>query len=484
MKTADNTSAKESAGNSAQAVIRVLSNAFSSVEFDGIKLLIDPWAVGVLYKGTWACYPTPRDLAKFIHATTHVFISHIHEDHCDPETLRQISRDVQILIPDIYPNHVLKKKIAELGFSNIAMLPVEKEFHISKSVSLEVVPPLNKFGQETGLVADDENKIAIDAGVLISCKDGNQAINILSLSDNSPYEIDKYMDKFSRKPVDALLFAYNSFAQDYPLCYDNLVESEKQRISLNMCLKGETFLRKFVDEVRPRALIPYSADFALVGTRAKEFFTVHPAEFLHKDNYATRIQKLTGIPAFALYEDDSLRVGHGTCEYSRRSTDQQRRAYVPPASIVRLGEPNESDPLPPEKLLQVVERAAANMFVKSKSIVEKIKPWRFIVKIAETDTIFEVDWSVLAAKIVDDVRHDKVLVVTLTESRLIAILDRKDHWNNAQIGCYLSWARYPNEYNHYLYDAINFFHLPFGESIASVTQDPEVAPLRSEKSSA
>ena len=46
------------------------------------------------------------------------------------------------------------------------------------------------------------------------------------------------------------------------------------------------------------------------------------------------------------------------------------------------------------------------------------------------------------------------------DSRLLRqILDRKAHWNNAEIGCHINFFRKPNEYDPDLHTALQFFHL-------------------------
>ena len=61
----------------------------------------------------------------------------------------------------------------------------------------------------------------------------------------------------------------------------------------------------------------------------------------------------------------------------------------------------------------------------------------------------------------DNFKSDKknILLMKSSEKILRGLMQRKIHFDNAQIGCYLSWERKPNKYNKPLYDALCFFHL-------------------------
>ena len=55
--------------------------------------------------------------------------------------------------------------------------------------------------------------------------------------------------------------------------------------------------------------------------------------------------------------------------------------------------------------------------------------------------------------------NKKTLTLITSINVLCGILNRELHINNCQIGCFLTWNRQPNEFNKWLYDALNFLHL-------------------------
>jgi UDP-MurNAc hydroxylase len=54
---------------------------------------------------------------------------------------------------------------------------------------------------------------------------------------------------------------------------------------------------------------------------------------------------------------------------------------------------------------------------------------------------------------------ERVLIAKIDERLLRLILDRKSHWNNADIGCHIDYFRHPNIYEPDLHLALQFFHL-------------------------
>ena len=58
--------------------------------------------------------------------------------------------------------------------------------------------------------------------------------------------------------------------------------------------------------LRPKSLIPHSADFVLNDPKKDEFYKVHPKDFMDKTIYSSCIQTLTNIPSYALYAKDYI----------------------------------------------------------------------------------------------------------------------------------------------------------------------------------
>jgi UDP-MurNAc hydroxylase len=129
--------------------IRSLNNATIHVQTDDYSFLIDPWLIGDLYKGAWSPYAKLKDLS-FLSSINCVFISHIHEDHWDLDTLDLVPKNAKILIPKMVVNKVIESKLRERGFKSIEMLNPNQSFSLSQNLILKIINPLNAFAQDLG----------------------------------------------------------------------------------------------------------------------------------------------------------------------------------------------------------------------------------------------------------------------------------------------------------------------------------------------
>ena len=60
---------------------------------DNLTILCDPW-FGTAYEGTWTQFPRCKNIVDFIGDFDMVYISHIHPDHYDADTLRILFENV------------------------------------------------------------------------------------------------------------------------------------------------------------------------------------------------------------------------------------------------------------------------------------------------------------------------------------------------------------------------------------------------------
>ncbi len=99
--------------------------ACTLTEAAGRRILTDPWLTEGAYSGTWyhthvlaEAGVTPETIPKDV---DYIFLSHEHEDHLDPETLRHFRRDIPILICR-FTTPKFRKYLEGLGLTNIREL--------------------------------------------------------------------------------------------------------------------------------------------------------------------------------------------------------------------------------------------------------------------------------------------------------------------------------------------------------------------------
>jgi UDP-MurNAc hydroxylase len=133
--------------------IRSLNNATIHVETQDFSLLIDPWLIGDLYKGAWSPYSRIIDL-NFLASINCVFISHIHEDHWDLDTLEKVPKSARIILPNLMVNRVVEKRLKSLGFESIEFADFSENIALNNTLAIKIIPPLNAFAQDFGRYAE------------------------------------------------------------------------------------------------------------------------------------------------------------------------------------------------------------------------------------------------------------------------------------------------------------------------------------------
>ena len=75
-------------------------------EHEGLRILTDPWIGTTIYGGAWRQFPQPVIKPSDVGRLDYIFISHIHEDHCDAQTIAALDRNATVLLMDRKPNFV------------------------------------------------------------------------------------------------------------------------------------------------------------------------------------------------------------------------------------------------------------------------------------------------------------------------------------------------------------------------------------------
>ena len=125
------------------------------------KAVFDPWLspYGAFFN-SWHQFPENShmltdDLFKDL---DFLYISHIHEDHCDRWTLEKINKSTLVIIPN-FRDKSLKTVLQDVGFTNIKELKEKNNLKI-KNVDIELIIEDGFNDRDSAIVIkDDANKI-------------------------------------------------------------------------------------------------------------------------------------------------------------------------------------------------------------------------------------------------------------------------------------------------------------------------------------
>jgi hypothetical protein len=315
------------------------------------------------------------------------------------------------------------------------------------------------MGLETENIKNcDNNLIGIDTGIIIKFNDKS---NHIILTDNSPYDLKIFKTFFKNIKTSSLFFPYNGFAQDYPLKYDNLSIESKRNISLKMALQREGYLLNFIKYLKPKILIPHSSDFIL-NTNRNLFYKIHPKDFVDKFLYAKRIENLTGVKSYALYAQDELKYINKRF-FSVIKSNNISRTLKP--KNIKLTFPEFKKINYKSNLDFLLKKSLNQLLIRLKKYKLIVPKNYFIILLKNTKKNYLINFKKKIIKKNVNLKHINLnknpLILKINKNIFQAILERQIHINNAQIGCYLNWERYNNNFNKFraIENAMNFFHI-------------------------
>jgi UDP-MurNAc hydroxylase len=420
--------------------ILFLGHAGLMVETEAGSILCDPW-FNPAYFGSWWPFPANDhlDFARLAHPT-YLYISHLHQDHFDPEFLLQhVDKSTTVLLP-AYPLPALREALERLGFRRFIEMP-----------DGEVVPLAGGLKAAIwALTAPGDGPLG-DSCLFID--DG--ATKVLNLNDARPRDLDGLA---SVGPVDALFLQFSG-AIWYPLVYelDPEVKADLARAKRTGGMqRAETFIRM----LNPRFVFPSAGPPAFLDEAFFAWNDLHNEETNPFPDQTVFLQRLAedGIANGELvlpgttvtFADGDLSVRHhlsGETVESifGRKMDYLRRYQARMAG--RLAAERASWPAP-----------APDLFDRLKSRLEPIMAVADLTA-RQIGGDIVLDWGTGSARL--DFRRRRVLPWEGSPVRyyfrveapvLAACLDRGlEDWVNALFLSFRFTARREGEYNEAVY---------------------------------
>jgi len=225
--------------------ITYLAQASVLVEFDGKKLLMDPWLVGPSWGGNLWLYPEPNINLDLLNKIDYLYFSHAHEDHLHPETIAKILpclKDATVLIPNFKLNY-FEKAVRANGLSDIRILDNHEEICLSNNTVVKIY--INENGDH-------------DSSLLIKHRDFNlffQTDNLLSIHKAKEIGAENQIDvAFVISSLTGIFPAFYNFSnQDY-----NNLYHDKKNNSMEYCYK-------ISEALNAKHVVPYATDICYLG---------------------------------------------------------------------------------------------------------------------------------------------------------------------------------------------------------------------------
>lgn len=425
------------------------ANACFSIFYKDLHILLDPWMNGPAVAQGWTPYPPATSRIEDLPKPDLVYISHIHSDHCEPETMAKIDRDTPILIMNLGPNF-LKKMLISQGFKNIIMLEAGelKEVEGFEGIKAE------GFGASFGHICAN----VIDSGVIFQFDN----ITLLNSNDNKPSEeLCRYLkDKFSH--IDLALIPGGG-GSGYPAMYENLDQAEKEEIVKKHVNDYKKIFSKAVDILKPKVTIPVAGGFAIRGPHAQtvnwlQIRSLDHGDIIsfHQENGTYKEAKILPVqPGVEIDVEQGGYVGKGYIPW----TKEQQENFFRELSQIKI-EPKVKLKGEAPALLKLLKIARKNLWVKQ-SELQMTPKYRIYFDVFDIDKIYELDFE--TDQITEITKSNELiqpmLKMKLDQNTLFEWLLGYEDFNMLDSGHRILFSRVPNTYVVEAYYLMSLFRI-------------------------
>ncbi len=226
--------------------IEYISHACLLVDTGDVRIATDPWFAGPAYSQQWYVFPKPVN-AEAVESADVIAISHGHEDHFHPKTLRGlVNKTARVFYPYAWFGGA-KEFIQSLGFSNVTEAASWRKYSLAKDTSI------------TYVANGHDNIMVIESGqeVLVNVND--------ALHSEAETTIDFFIEEIGRRwPRIDVLFCGFGGASYFP----NMLHVEGKDDRAIGIVREQLFAHNFcrvVAGLKPQIAIPFAADFALLA---------------------------------------------------------------------------------------------------------------------------------------------------------------------------------------------------------------------------
>ncbi len=402
---------------------------------DGTRLLCDPWIVNGVFDGSWCHYPPLKTTLDDLQDVDGIYVSHIHPDHYDDRYFN-FAKDTPLIVLDDGPNFLIKN-LTRSGFTNLVRIK-NGETKKWKEFELTLFSPFTKHNYVEAKIGN-----LIDSALVV--KNGEHIA--FNANDNTPtVEACKMLrERFGF--VQLAMINYNA-AGPYPSCFNNLSEDKKIAEHGRILQRNYDHMVNVIKELKPANVLPFAGAYVLGGRLHNKNRYLATSTWDKCADYI-RAKVVQESKIVCMRENDVLDINTGELDRPYIPIDEQHMQNYIEQTLSQIKYPYEQDEMPDsEKLLNDINEASTLM---------RERMARYDIEVEST---IYIDFGSQPVIVFQPKNLQQRSITCTIDARLLRrILDRKSHWNNAEIGCHIEFFREPNIYDPDLHTALQFLHL-------------------------
>lgn len=439
------------------------ANSFISVEGDNSIIICDPW-VGKTNDNGWYSYPIKNisdiKIKKF--KTNFVYISHLHCDHLDFKTLKNIVNSNTIFIIKKFEINILKKRIQQFCKNRVIELDPFKKTKINKDFSVAIVPQIisNSSDLPDNINYDLDTSIIIqsnkDKTIFFNNVDTPMNLNVLK-------KIKKFITSNFKRNVDVFCYALGA-ASEFPQCFMNINRGKEQKRIINESLEE---IYSYIKFLKPKIFFPAGGTYAIYGKfyKLNKFIAQPTSQQIEKklSKLNTKVYDLIGGGSI-LFNKDNFYISK---KPKIISSDFHKKFLNQIKKLKYYYETNEKVDLP---MLDKTFYNAKQNYFKILGLKNKINTkWNIDFKIYKNYQIND--------KYLIDKKKSKFLKTYnlknytnnspniyklechLEYELFKSLLNKKFPWNTSLSGSTIMYRRNPNKYNVDMFFSLNFLRV-------------------------
>lgn len=403
----------------------------------GTRILCDPWIDDGVFDGSWFHYPPLRTKFKELKNIDAIYLSHIHPDHYD-ERFFKYNPNTPIILLDQEPNF-LKKKLIQKGYKNLILIKDMKSLRF-KEFKLTMYKAFSGHIYEENFIGN-----LIDSALVFE----SGKFKAINFNDNTPtLKFSKILKKKFLK-IDLAMLNYNA-AGPYPSCFDNLTIEQKKSKSKKILNRNFNHLVKIINILKPKAVLPFAGSYILGGKEGikNDYLGTTTIEKC-SDYLRNKYKDQSKIKIICLNENNSYDIKNKKILKEYIPIDYlQKKKYE--NKILKIKYPYELDKQP--NLINLKK----DLLIASTLVKERVK--RFNVDF-KTNVYIQLSNSDKKFLVIKGKKKNNILVCKMDNRLLRRILNKKSHWNNAEIGAHINFFRKPNKMEPDIHRALCFLHL-------------------------